>query len=382
MLAGHAASFPSGPRSLDVVSRRMFLSSAALAPFVAETAAQTSSGGGGGGQRPVVVGSSNGLKAAELALERMKAGTDPLDAVIAGANLVEDDPKDMSVGYGGIPNEEGVVQLDACVMHGPSGRAGAVAALEGIKNPTRVAKVVMETTDHILLVGPGARSFAEMNGFPVENLLTEKARKVWLSWKQNLSAKDKRLEPDPSKLDPEVQEFLRDYGRDPFRDPRSHGTIHLSACDGRGDLAGCTSTSGLFFKMPGRVGDSALIGAGCFVDNGVGAAGSTGRGEANILISGGHLIVERIRAGRSPKDACLDALRRVVETTKEKRLLDEKGRPAFGISFYAVNKSGAYAGATLWSHRPSGKPAQFAVADARGARLESTAYLYEGKPTL
>jgi N4-(beta-N-acetylglucosaminyl)-L-asparaginase len=134
--------------------------------------------------------------------------------------------------------------------------------------------------------------------------------------------------------------------------------------------------------MPGRVGDSALIGAGCFVDNGVGAAGSTGRGEANILISGGHLIVERIRAGRSPKDACLDALRRVVETTKEKRLLDEKGRPAFGISFYAVNKSGAYAGATLWSHRPSGKPAQFAVADARGARLESTAYLYEGKPTL
>ena len=364
-----------------MVSRRMFLSSAALAPFVAGATAQTSSGGGGG-QRPVVVGSSNGLKAAELAVQRMLAGADPLDAVIAGANLVEDDPKDMSVGYGGIPNEEGVVQLDACVMHGPTGRAGAVAALEGIKNPTRVAKVVMETTDHILLVGPGARHFAEMNGFPVENLLTEKARKVWLYWKQNLSAKDKWVEPDPSKLDPEVQEFIRDYGRDPFRDPRSHGTIHLSACDGRGDLAGCTSTSGLFFKMPGRVGDSSLIGAGCFVDNGVGAAGSTGRGEANILISGGHLLVERMRAGRSPKDACLDALRRITETTKEKRLLDEKGRPAFGISFYAVNKAGAYAAATMWSHRPSGKPSQFAVADAKGARLENTTYLYEGKPTI
>jgi N4-(beta-N-acetylglucosaminyl)-L-asparaginase len=240
----------------------------------------------------------------------------------------------------------------------------------------------METTDHILLVGPGARHFAEMNGFPVENLLTEKARKVWLYWKQNLSAKDKWVEPDPSKLDPEVQEFIRDYGRDPFRDPRSHGTIHLSACDGRGDLAGCTSTSGLFFKMPGRVGDSSLIGAGCFVDNGVGAAGSTGRGEANILISGGHLLVERMRAGRSPKDACLDALRRITETTKEKRLLDEKGRPAFGISFYAVNKAGAYAAATMWSHRPSGKPSQFAVADAKGARLENTTYLYEGKPTI
>src|SRR5262245_26300500 len=190
----------------------MVLSSAALAPFVAGAGGTTATGGGGG-QRPVVVGSSNGLKAAELALERMKAGVDPLDAVIAGANLVEDDPKDMSVGYGGIPNEEGVVQLDACVMHGPSGRAGAVAALEGIKNPTRVAKAVMETTDHILLVGPGARRFAEMSGFPVENLLTEKARKVWLYWKQNLSGKDKWLEPDPSKLDPEVQEFIRDYGR-------------------------------------------------------------------------------------------------------------------------------------------------------------------------
>ena len=364
-----------------MVSRRFFLSSAALAPFAA-SAAGPAPGGGGAGTRPVVVGSSNGLKAAELAMQRIQAGTDPLDAIVAGVNLVEDDPKDMSVGYGGIPNEDGVVQLDSCVMHGPTARAGAVASIEGIKNPSRVAKAVMETTDHILLVGPGARRFAEMNGFPVENLLTDKARKVWLYWKQNLSAKDKWLEPDPSKLDPDVQDFIREYGRDPFRDPRSHGTVHLSACDGRGDLAGCTSTSGLFFKMPGRVGDSALIGSGCFVDNGVGAAGSTGRGEANILVSGGHLLVERMRADRSPKDACLDVLKRIAETTKEKRLLDDKGRPAFGISFYAVNKAGAYAGATMWSTRPSGKPAQFAVADGKGARLENTAYLYEGTPTL
>ncbi len=364
-----------------MVSRRFFLSSAALAPFAA-SAARPGTGGGGAGTRPVVVGSSNGLKAAELALQRIQAGTDPLDAIIAGVNLVEDDPKDMSVGYGGIPNEDGVVQLDSCVMHGPTARAGAVASLEGIKNPSRVAKAVMETTDHILLVGPGARRFAEMNGFPVENLLTDKARKVWLYWKQNLSAKDKWIEPDVEKLDPDVQDFIRQYGRDPFRDPRSHGTVHLSACDGRGDLAGCTSTSGLFFKMPGRVGDSALIGAGCFVDNGIGAAGSTGRGEANILVSGGSLVVERMRAGRSPKDACLDVLKRIAETTKEKRLLDGKGRPGFAISFYAVNKAGAYAGATMWSTRPSGKPSQFVVADAKGARLENTVYLYEGMPTI
>ncbi|MGZ6134784.1 MAG: N(4)-(beta-N-acetylglucosaminyl)-L-asparaginase, partial [Myxococcaceae bacterium] len=319
-----------------MVSRRLFLSSAAFAPFARAAGGPSGTGGGPPGDRPVVVGSSNGLKAAELALARMQAGVDPLDAVIAGVNLVEDDPNDMSVGYGGIPNEDGVVQLDACVMHGPTARAGAVASLEGIKNPSKVAKAVMETTDHILLVDPGARRFAEMNGFPVENLLTDKARKVWLYWKQNLSAKDKWLEPDAAKLDPAVQEFIRDYGRDSFRDPRSHGTVHLSACDGRGDLAGCTSTSGLFFKMPGRVGDSPIIGAGCFVDNAVGSAGSTGRGEANLLISGGHLIVERMRAGRSPKDACLDALRRIAETTKDKRLLDDRGRPAFPISFYAV----------------------------------------------
>ena len=362
-----------------MVSRRTFLSSAALAPFAASAADRPAAATG---SRPVVVSSYNGLKAAELAVQRMLGGADPLEAIIAGVNLVEDDPKDMSVGYGGIPNEDGVVQLDACVMHGPTARAGAVAALEGIKNPSKVAKLVMETTDHILLVGPGAKRFAEMNGLPVENLLTDKARKVWLYWKQNLSAKDTWLEPDPSKLDPDVQDFIRQYGRDPFRDPRSHGTVHLSGVNGNGDLAGCTSTSGLFFKMPGRVGDSPLIGAGCFTDNAVGSAGSTGRGEANILISGAHLIVERIRAGRSPRDACLDALKRIAETTREKRLLDGQGRPRFPINFYAVNKAGAYAGASMWSTRPSGKPAQFAVADGKGARLENSAFLYEGMPSM
>ncbi|HXN56524.1 MAG TPA: N(4)-(beta-N-acetylglucosaminyl)-L-asparaginase [Myxococcales bacterium] len=329
---------------------------------------------------PVAVSSANGLAAVALAVERMKAGVDPLDAAIAGVNLVEDDPNDMTVGYGGVPNEEGVVQLDASVFHGPTARAGAVAALEGVKNPTKVAKLVMETTDHVLLVGPGARRFADLNGFAHENLLTEKARKVWLYWRQNLSDKDKWLEPDEEHLDPDVKDFMRKYGRDEFRDPRTHGTIHLSAVDTRGDLAGTTSTSGLFFKMPGRVGDSPIIGAGCFTDNAVGSAGSTGRGEANILVSGGHLAVELMRQGKHPREACLEVLRRIAATTREKRLLDARGRPKFGIKFYAVNKRGDYGAASMWGDAKTGL-SKFAVADARGARLEDCAYLFEGKPT-
>jgi N4-(beta-N-acetylglucosaminyl)-L-asparaginase len=301
----------------------------------------------------------------------MQKGTDPLDAIIAGVNIVEDDPEDMTVGYGGVPNEEGVVQLDASVFHGPTAAAGAVASLEGVKNPSKVARLVMQTTDHILLVGPGARKFADVNGFAHENLLTEKARKVWLYWKQNLSDRDKWLEPDDEHLDPDVREFIKKYGRDEFR----HGTIHVSAVDGKGDLAGCTSTSGLFFKMPGRVGDSPIIGAGCFTDNAVGSAGSTGRGEANILVAGGHTVVEIMRRGAHPKDACLETLKRVAATTKAKRLLDEKGRPKFGLSFYAVNKTGDYGAAAMWHHKE--QPARHSVADARGARLEDMATLFD-----
>jgi N4-(beta-N-acetylglucosaminyl)-L-asparaginase len=333
------------------------------------------------GAPPVAVASANGLRAVARAVERMRSGADPLDAAIEGVNIIEDDPNDMTVGYGGVPNEDGVVQLDACVMHGPTARAGAVAALEAVKNPTKVAKLVMETTDHVLLVGPGARRFADVNGFAHENLLTEKARKVWLYWKQNLSPIDKWLEPEPGKLDPDVRDFIREYGSDMFRDPRTHGTVHVSAVDAKGQLAGCTSTSGLFFKMPGRVGDSPIIGAGCFTDNAVGSAGSTGRGEANIMVAGAHTIVEMMRQGKSPRDACLEALRRIAAITRDKRLLDSEGRPKFGIKFYALNKRGDYGSASMWSQSNNGKRANFAVADGAGARLEDCAFLYEGKAT-
>ena len=375
---------------LPSISRRNLLASA-VAVAAARSAADAAQLGASpsdksktaqnaGPRSPVAVGSANGLRAVARAVERMRGGVDPLDAAIEGVNIIEDDPNDMTVGYGGVPNEDGVVQLDACVMHGPTARAGAVAALEGVKNPTKVAKLVMETTDHVLLVGAGARRFADVNGFPHENLLTEKARKVWLYWRQNLSPLDKWLEPDPDKLDPAVRDFIREYGSDMFRDPRSHGTVHVSAVDSKGQLAGCTSTSGLFFKMPGRVGDSPIIGAGCFTDNAVGSAGSTGRGEANIMVTGSHTIVEMMRQGKSPRDACLEALKRIVAITRDKRLLDKSGRPNFGIKFYAVNKRGEYASSSMWSDPKNGKPAKFAVADGTGARHEECAFLYEGKP--
>jgi N4-(beta-N-acetylglucosaminyl)-L-asparaginase len=354
------------------ISRRKLLGTAAATALSQAVQAQQKAAA-----RPVAVSSANGLTAVELAVKQMAAGADPLDAAIAGVNLVEDDPTDMTVGYGGVPNEEGVVQLDACVMHGPTARAGAVASLEGVKNPTRVAKLVMETTDHVLLVGPGARHFATMHGFGSEDLLTEKARKVWLFWKQNLSANDKWLEPAPGSYPPEVKQFIEQFGWDDFRKPQGGGTIHLSAVDGKGDLAGCTSTSGLFFKMPGRVGDSPIIGAGCFTDNEVGSAGSTGRGEANILVSGGHLTVELMRQGKHPREACLMTLERIARTTREKRLRDAKGRPAFNIVFYAVNKAGQYGSASMYAFSSTGKRRQFAVADASGARREDCAFLFE-----
>jgi len=354
-----------------MISRRNLLGTAAAAAALSKVAAAQKQA------RPLAISSANGLRAVERAVKGMTAGEDPLEAAIAGVNIIEDDPNDMTVGYGGVPNEEGVVQLDACVMHGPTARAGAVASLEGVKNPSRVARLVMETTDHVLLVGPGARHFASMNGFPVENLLTEKARKVWLFWKQNLSDKDKWLEPDPEHYDPDVKAFIDEFGWDEFRKPQRGGTIHLSAVDGRGDLAGCTSTSGLFFKMPGRVGDSPIVGAGCFTDNDVGSAGSTGRGEANILVSGGHLTVEFMRQGKPPREACLMTLERIARTTREKRLLDARGRPAFEITFYAVSKSGQYGAASMYAFGDKGSRRQFAVADAAGARKEDCAFLYE-----
>jgi N4-(beta-N-acetylglucosaminyl)-L-asparaginase len=303
--------------------------------------------------RPIVVASANGLRGVARAYEMLTKGADPLDAAIAGVNIQELDPEDQSVGLGGLPNADGVVQLDASCMHGPTRRAGAVASLEGIATPSLVAKAVMDYTDHILLVGPGAKQFALQMGFKEQNLLTEKSRQDWLRWKARINANDAWLDHD----DDVAIKF-------------STGTINMNAVTASGDIASVTTTSGLAWKIPGRVGDSPIIGAGQYCDNGVGAAGSTGRGEANIKACGAFITVEGMRRGLAPQQACLETLQRVVAMT-ERRLLDDRGRPRFDLSFYAVAKDGSYGAATMYS---GGK---FAVADAKGARLEEGASLFK-----
>ncbi|NNF04753.1 MAG: N(4)-(beta-N-acetylglucosaminyl)-L-asparaginase [Rhodothermales bacterium] len=314
---------------------------------------------------PLAVSSRNGVRTVERAVELMQSGADALDAVIAGVNLVEEDPNDTSVGYGGLPNEDGVVQLDSAVMHGPTCRAGAVACIEGIMYPSKVARLVLQRTDHVLLVGQGAQDFARMHGFQVQNLLTDRARQAWLRWKETLSNEDDYLPPHDADD--------RDIGALPHQDVERHwGTIHCSGIDMAGNISGVTTTSGLSYKIPGRVGDSPIIGAGIYVDNEVGAAGSTGRGEANLENLASFLIVERMRAGDSPQDACLYACRRIADHTRLARLQDEEGRPNFNVKFYALSAAGEAGGAEIW-----GGGSSFAVADASGSRLVELAYLFE-----
>lgn len=335
----------------------------AAAPAVT-AGAQTASVHAG---KPVAVASANGLQAVGRAVRQMESGVPPVEAAVDGVGLVEADPEDVTVGFGGLPNAEGVVQLDACCMDGPTMRAGAVGALEGFKHPARVALEVMRRTTRVLLVGEGAARFARKVGFPEENLLTERSRKIWLYWKSNMSDTDDWLLPEGAIEDPDVAWFIEKYGP-----VRPTGTINLCAVNAAGDLGGTTTTSGLFFKIPGRVGDSPIIGAGLYVDNEVGAAGSTGRGESVIQAVGSHTVVEFMRTGLSPTNACLKALERVAQTTRVSYLLDEEGRPSFDVKFYAVNRDGEVGGAAIWSG------AKFAVCRT-GAEPEllDAAYLYK-----
>jgi N4-(beta-N-acetylglucosaminyl)-L-asparaginase len=313
------------------------------------------------GQFPVrVISSDNGLQATRTAYDLILQGSDALDACIAGVNLVEDDPNDMTVGYGGLPNEDGVVELDAAVMHGPTHRAGAVAALQMIKNPSKVAKLVMERTDHVLLVGEGALKFARAHGFKEENLLTEKARRIWLYWRESRDQGDDWIEPPDELLDPEVKKFFK----------RPTGTIHCAAIDPNGNISCTTTTSGLAFKLAGRVGDSPIIGAGLYVDNAVGSCGSTGRGEANLQNLSSSTAVELMRAGKTPKEAGLEIARRIAANTVP-QLRDKDGRPTYDLTFYLLGKNGDYAGVSLWG------PSKFAITDEKGTRHEECVSLYQ-----
>jgi N4-(beta-N-acetylglucosaminyl)-L-asparaginase len=324
----------------------------------------------------------NRLKVTDKAMQMLRSGADPLDAVVAAVGIVEDDPKDQSVGYGGLPNEDGEVELDASVMHGPTKRAGAVAAIKHIKNPAKVAKLVMERTDHLLLVGEGATRFALAHGFKKEELLTEESRAIWLRWKETMSDRDSwgpgLAAPDNNGqagavVRPRQAELaLADYL---IANPPT-GTISCLALDDKGNLAGTTTTSGLAFKLAGRVGDSPLIGSGLFVDNEVGAAGSTGRGEECIKVNGSHTVVEFMRRGASPTDACIEALKRVVSNYNG----NMKKIRQFSLIFYAVAKNGAYGAAGLWGSRviqDKLRRLQYVVHDGRENRLLDIAYLYE-----
>lgn len=332
-----------------------------------------------------VIASANGLDATRRAYELIESGQDTLSAVVEGVTLVEDDPNDMTVGYGGLPNEQGVVELDAAVMHGPTHRAGGVAGLKNVRHAARLAKLVLEQTDHILLVGEGANQFARAQGFPEENLLTEKARKIWLYWKQTNSTRDDWLPPPPNQLAPEVREFFKiacddapsataNYQRSEAVD-RPTGTIHCSGINRDGEISCVTTTSGLAFKIPGRVGDSALIGAGLYVDNALGSCGSTGRGEENVRNCSSFGVVDLLRQGLSPGEAGLEALKRVVSHVSESHLLGTDGRPNFGLKLYILNKSGDYAGVSIWG------PTRFAVTDDQGSRLEDCLYLFDKNET-
>ena len=331
---------------------------------------------------PVVIASGNGGRyknggnqtAVEKAFEMMTSGADILDSLIAGVNIVELDPLDDSVGYGGLPNAEGVVQLDCCMMHGPKRRAGAVAALEGVRTPSKVAREVMEQTDHHLLVGKGAQDFARKLGFEIEaDLNTPNSRKQWLEWKR-------RTDPlhylDPKTRAAAEHRVRLEMVADGILDPEHmYGTINCNGINAKGEIAGVTTTSGLSWKIPGRVGDSPILGAGLYVDQDAGAAGSTGRGEANIYNLSSYLIVENMRRGMHPKDAMVDAVRRIQKNTVEKRLLNSRGLPNFGISFYALDKQGRYAGVSAYAG------GSYAICTGNGAQVFPTEPLFEGRAT-
>ena len=367
------------------MNRREFILTGAAAGVAAAAEAQTSGAPAvaRGGVRPVVISSANGHEyknggtetCVQRAFAMMTQGKDVLDALIAGVNIVELDPEDTSVGYGGLPNAEGVVQLDASCMHGPRKRAGAVACIEGVRTPSLVAQKVMDYTDHHLIVGKDATQFARGMGFKIEeDLNTERSRNLWLEWKR-------RTDPlhylDPVKREAARREVDRQMMAEGLIDPNHfYGTINCNGINAKGEICGVTTTSGLSWKIPGRVGDSPILGAGLYVDGTVGAAGSTGRGEANLYSLASFLIVEEMRHGKAPKDAGMEALRRIKANQVEKRLLNARGEPNFNINFYVVNAKGEYAGVTMYN---PGK-LSFAVCDEKGPRLERMEPLLQGVP--
>jgi len=365
-------------------SRRAAILGAAALPMIRVVKAQPK-------PKNIVIASSNGVRACTRAMEVLKSGGDTLDAVIAGVNIQELDPNDTSVGYGGLPNEEGVIELDASCIHGPSRRGGAVGAIRGIKTPSKIAKLVLSETDHMMLVGGGATRFAKAYGFPEEDLLTERSRMAWLTWKREMRDREGHTNWESStdapptakkvaelkELFPHATDELIAWAYEVAVHPPT-GTINCISLNEKGEMSAVTTTSGLAWKIPGRVGDSPIIGGGLFLDNDVGGAGSTGRGEENLRVCGAATVVENMRHGMTPKEAVLETLKRVARNFDN----DEKRLQAVDLHFYALRKDGEYAGGSLWNKRSAREQrgATLAVCqDGVESHLENAAYLLEQK---
>ncbi len=334
---------------------------------------------------PVVIASANGYwfrnggkeTCVELAWRMMTEGRDVLDALIAGVTILELDPEEPNVGYGGLPNADGVVQLDACCMHGPRHGAGGVAALEGVRTPARVAQLVMDRTPNHLLAGAGAQEFARKQGFTIEaDLNTDYSRNAWREWKRR-AAQTQSLAPEPrAKSDERILDAL--YREGILRSRAVHGTINCLGINARAEICGVTTTSGLAFKLPGRVGDSPILGAGLYVDGAAGAAGSTGVGELNLYNLSSYQIVENLRRGMHPKDAGLDALARVRRNAIEPARRRADGNPNFNLAFYVLDARGEHAGVCMYAEDDSIRGAtgntergfmRYSVCDRHGPRF-------------
>ncbi len=385
-------------------SRRDFVKTSVLGAVAAgigataEVAAQEHAAQSGTPKRPVIICANNGYAYVEAAYAFLKGGGDTLDAAIRVVKGPEDDPNDDTVGLGGLPNEECVVELDACCMHGPTRRAGSVGAVRNIKNVSMVSKAVMENTGHVMLVGEGAERFAVAVGFLRENLLTDRSRKIWLLWKEYHSDRDwwgpgmadPHWHPPSPSAKPEAEwrdriQQLQQHAADLGIEPEFQlaavrrvlfpptGTIHCSVLNEKGEMSGITTTSGLAFKLPGRCGDSPVIGAGCYTDQDVGSAGATGSGEENIKVAGAHTIVENMRRGMSPQEAGLDALKRIVRNYNG----DMTKLKYMDMTYYVLRKDGAYAGVCLWEGYSAGHPHKFTVHDGT-LRAEPATPLLKG----
>ena len=383
-------------------SRREFIAttaigSASLALDVHGRNAAPAPAASGSPKKPIIICAHNGYNYLDRGYAVLTSGGDTLDVVMQVITGPEDDPNDTSVGLGGLPNEDGVVELDACCMHGPTRMAGSVAGVRDIKNVSLLSKAVMEHTGHIMLVGEGAQKFGFDMGFPRENLLTDRSRRIWLLWKETMSDKDwwgpgldspnyklpdensnrsslqdqrmGRLETLAANLgiEPEFRAAAIDHVLHP-----PHGTINCSALNEKGEISSATTTSGLAWKLAGRAGDSPIIGAGCYCDQDVGSAGATGNGEENIRVCGAHTIVENMRRGMSPQGAGMDALKRIVRNFNG----DMRKLQYVDMEYYILRNDGAYACVSMWSGSPE-RPRRFCVHDGT-KRYENAVALYQG----